>query len=258
MKPLIVANWKMDPQALAKAKLLFNLVARGVRNIKKVVVVICPPFVYIPYLLNPKPYTLNPKFGSQDCFWEGKGAFTGEISTAMLKDLGVEYIIIGHSERRRNLNETDEMVNKKLGAVLDIGLKSILCVGSEDRDQKKEFKKIQIQLEKALLGIKKPNTENLIIAYEPIWAISTTKGRKIATPKEAREGANFTRKVLVKLFGKNFGQRIRVIYGGSVDSKNIGGFIKEAKMDGVLVGAASLRAREFIKTVKTCGGGNAK
>jgi len=252
MKPLIIANWKCNPTSLKGAKLLFDSVKKELKKIKNVEVVICPPFVYLPVLgasAFAKGYG-GLTFGSQDCFWEQKGAFTGEVSPAMLKDLGCEYVIIGHSERRRNLNETDEMINKKLKAVLDANLKPILCVGSEDREQKKEFKKIKIQLEKALSGIKKPNLKNPIITYEPVWAISTTRGGRIATPNQAKEGMIFIREILTKLFDKNSAKKIRIIYGGSVDSSNIRGFLKEAKMAGALVGAASLKPNEFVKTVK--------
>jgi len=245
MKPLIVANWKMNPQTLVEAKRLFNLVWKGTKNVKNVEVVICPPFVYLP------PLKAN---GAQDCFWEnppaGGGAFTGEVSPKMLKDLGCKYVIVGHSERRRNLNETDEMVNRKLKAALKENLRPIFCVGNKNRKREKEFKGIRIQMEKALSGIKKSDLKNLIITYEPVWAISTTKGREIATPIEVKEGAIFIRKILAKLFDKNFAQKIRIIYGGSVDSGNIRGFIKEAKMDGALVGAASLKPKEFVRTVR--------
>ncbi len=255
MKYLIVASWKMNPTTLQGAKLLFNSVKKGIKNAcpersRRVEVVVCPPFPYLVEFFDRCRRIQQLKLGAQDCFWEEKGAYTGEVSPKMLKDLGVEYVIIGHSERRRYLKETDEMVSKKLRAVLDADLKPILCVGSKDKNQEKEFKEIKIQLERALLGIKKPNPQNLIITYEPVWAISTTKGSKIATPCEAKDGANFIRKILIKLFDKNFVQRIRIIYGGSVDSKNILGFIKEAQMDGALVGAASLRAEEFIAAVK--------
>ncbi len=247
MKPLIVANWKCNPITLKEAKKLFNLVKKGVKNFKNAEVVICPPFLYISNL---KSQNSNIKIGAQNCFWEQKGAFTGEVSPKMLKNLGCQYVIVGHSERRRNLNETDEMVNRKLKAALKENLRPILCVGNKNRKREKEFKGIRIQMEKALSGIKKSDLKNLIITYEPVWAISTTKGREIATPIEAKEGAIFIRKILAKLFDKNFAQKIRIIYGGSVDSGNIRGFIKEAKMDGALVGAASLKPKEFVRTVK--------
>jgi len=249
MKPLIVANWKMNPQALKGAKLLLNSIEKETRKVTNVEIVVCPPFIYLSNFFYGRGKTMI-KLGAQDCFWEQGGAFTGEISAKMLKDLGCKYVIVGHSERRRYLKETDEMVNRKLKAALKENLRPILCVGNKNRKREKEFKGIRIQMEKALSGIKKSDLKNLIITYEPVWAISTTKGREIATPIEAKEGAIFIRKILAKLFDKNFAQKIRIIYGGSVDSGNIRGFIKEAKMGGVLVGAASLKPKEFVRTVK--------
>ena len=253
MKPLIVANWKCNPPTLKEAKLLFERVEKGLKDIKDVEVVICPPFVYLPTLyvhhqvMNIK---LNIKLGAQDCFWEQKGAFTGEVSPTMLKDLGCEYVIIGHSERRKYLNETDGMVNKKLKAALLVGLKPILCVGSKKRGEKGN-KEMKVQLERALAGIKKSELKNIIITYEPIWAISTTKGSIVATPENTKEGKIFLRRNLTKLFGKTIAQKVKIIYGGSVDSTNIEDFIKVAQMDGVLIGAASLRFDDFMAAVKT-------
>ena len=249
MKPLIVANWKMNPQTLAEAKSLFNLVKKGVKNLKNAEVVICPPFPYLP-MIGMASRSSGVKLGGQDVFWEEKGAFTGEVSSLMLKNLGCKYVIVGHSERRRNLNETDEMVNRKLKAALKEDLKPILCVGNKNRKREKEFKGIRIQMEKALSGIKKSDLKNLVITYEPVWAISTTRGGRIATPNQAKEGMIFIREILTKLFDKNSAKKIRIIYGGSVDSSNIRGFLKEAKMAGALVGAASLKPNEFVKTVK--------
>lgn len=240
MKALVVANWKMNPTNLAEAKRLFNSVKKGIKNVRNVEVVICPPFVYLPAL------KAN---GAQDCFWEEKGAFTGEVSPKMLKDLGVKYVIIGHSERRRNLNETDEMVNKKLKAALKVSLRPILCVSSKKRGEAAR-KEMEAQLKRALVGIKKPEIKNIVITYEPVWAISTTKGSIIATPKNTREGGIFIRNNLTKLFDKDTAKKVKIIYGGSVDSKSIQGSIKDAQMDGALVGAASLKAKEFIATVK--------
>ncbi|PIP24424.1 MAG: triose-phosphate isomerase [Candidatus Nealsonbacteria bacterium CG02_land_8_20_14_3_00_37_10] len=244
MKLLVVANWKCNPTNLQEAKKLFNSVERRVKEIQKVEVVICPPFVYLSNIQHLKS---NIQLGAQDCFWEEKGAFTGEISPAMLKDLGVDYVIIGHSERRKYLKETDEMVNKKLRAVLKAGLKAILCVGSIQRGKNGE-REMSRQLEKALFGVKKSDLENIVFTYEPIWAISTTRGSAVATPENTKEGAIFIRKTLFKLF--NNSPQIKIIYGGSVDGSNIRGFIERAEMDGVLIGAASLKAEDFIAAVK--------
>ncbi len=217
MKPLIVANWKCNPTSLAEAKRLFNLVRKGTKNVKNVEVVICPPFVYLPLL------KAN---GAQDCFWEEKGAFTGEVSPKMLKDLECKYVIVGHSERRRNFKETDEMVNKKLKAALKIGLRPILCIEKTS------------QIRKDIKGVSKKELRNLILAYEPVWAIGTGKPCSI---KKAKKMNSLFRKIL----NKNV-----LLYGGSVNSQNARDFIKKAKFQGFLIGGASLTPKEFIKIVK--------
>ena len=217
MRPLIVANWKCNPITLAKAKLLFNSVKKGIKNVKNVEVVICPPFIYIPYLLKPKTYHLNPKFGAQDCFWEEKGAYTGEVSPKMLKDLGVEYVIIGHSERRA-LGETNEMINKKIRAALKSGLKPILCIDK-------------------ISQIKKDLKTGVIVAYEPLFAIGTGK---VCSPEKAKK-----MKILIK-------KKVNcpALYGGSVNSQNAADYIEKAGFDGLLVGGASLDPKEFIQIIK--------
>jgi len=244
MKPLIVANWKCNPTTLKEAKILFNSVGKGIRNIKKVEVVICPPFVYIPNILHTK-YHIH--VGAQDCSWAKIGAYTGEVSPLMLKNMRAEYVILGHSERRRYLKEQTELVNQKIKAAIIAGLKVIFCVGSETKKPGKEMKH---QLEKGLAGLDRSIFSKLILMYEPVWAISTTKNKVTATPEEALRGSFYMRKVLEGLFGKEIAKRARIIYGGSVDSKNVTGFLKEGGMVGTLVGAASLRPGEFIKIVK--------
>lgn len=257
MKPLIVANWKMNPQNLTEAQLLFNSIKKGIKNTcleqgRRAVVVICPPFIYLPcfveFLYRCRKSQLL-ALGGQDLFYEEKGAFTGEISPLMLKNLGCQYVIIGHSERRK-LGETDEMINKKIKAAIKAGLKPILCVGEKKKESKEDREEIYLHLKENLLGIKKSDLENLIITYEPIWAISTTQGGVAAAPRDAKEGANLIRKFLAKLLGKNLTQKIKILYGGSVDSKNVNSFIYEAETEGVLIGAASLNSKEFIEIVK--------
>ena len=210
MKKLVVANWKMNPQNLTEAKLLFDSVKRGIgiKDVKNVEVVICPPFVYLPYLLKPKTSNLKPKLGAQDCFWEDsnppttlplkrapKGAFTGEISPLMLKNLGCEYIIIGHSERRK-LGETDEMINKKIKAVIATKLNPILCIGETEKERKqgKTFQVLKQQINEDLKNLT-PDTYNLkplVIAYEPVWAIGTGNP---CSPAEAKKVYLFLRKI---------------------------------------------------------------
>lgn len=202
----------MNPEKLAEAKKLFNLTKKGVKKIKNIEIVICPPFVYLPVL------KAN---GAQDCFWQDKGAFTGEISPAMLKNLGCCYVIIGHSERRRCQKETDETINKKIKAALSVGLKVILCI---DRVS---------QLEKDLKGIK---TKDLIVAYEPLFAIGTGKACSVAKAKDMRIAIE-----------KKMKKKIPVLYGGSVNSHNALDYLKKGGFRGLLVGGASLNSKEFVK-----------
>ncbi len=245
-KPLIVANWKMNPVSLAEAKRNFEIIKKGIRNVKNVEVVICPPFVYLSSL-KPNAYNLMPKLGAQDCFWKDIGPFTGEVSPKQLKNLGVEYVILGHSERRKYLKESTELVNQKIIAALAAGLRVVFCVGSETEKPDKEMK---YQLEKGLKGVDKTNFSKIVFVYEPIWAISTTKNRVIATPQQALKGCLYMRNILRTIFDKKTAQRAKIIYGGSVNSKNIKGFLKEGKMAGGLPGAASLDPFEFIRIVK--------
>jgi len=244
MKSLIVANWKMNPESLVEARQNFEIIKKGIRAVKKVEAVICAPFIFLS-ALKPTNYL---KVGAQDCFFGEKGPFTGEVSPKQLKNLGVEYVILGHSERRKYLDESTELVNQKIRAALETGLKVIFCVGS---DVKKPGKEIKYQLEKGLKGIKKSDLDRLVFVYEPIWAISTSKNKVIATPQEALKGGLYMKNVLEKIFDKKTATKAKIIYGGSVDSKNIRGFIEEGKMVGGLPGAASLNSYEFIRIVKS-------
>ena len=250
MKPLIVANWKCNPTTLTEAEKLFNEIRKKVKNIKKVETVIAAPFVYIPSLIKLGGNDL--KVGAQNCFWEGEGAFTGEVSPQMLKDLGIGYVILGHSERRKYLGETDEVINKKLKKVLESGLSPILCVGDKSRESKEDIKEIDFQLEAAFQKLERVDLTKLVITYEPIWAISTTEGGAAATTEDAKEGVSCIRNNLNRLLGEYVAKKIRVIYGGSINSQNISSFIN-AGIDGGLVGAASLDAEEFINIVKSAG-----
>jgi len=215
MKKLIVGNWKMNPQTPLKAKQLFTSVKRGIKNVKNVEIVICPPFVYIDGL---RKTAGNLQLGSQNCFWEEKGAFTGEISPLMLKSLGVKYVIIGHSERRKYLKETDEALNKKIQAALRAGLKPILCID-----------KIS-QVPKKVKGFS-------AVAYEPLFAIGTGKA---CSPERAKK----MRLLIMKK------AKVPVLYGGSVNSQNAKDYIKKAGFQGLLVGGASLKSKEFIEIIK--------
>jgi len=248
MKPLIVANWKCNPQTLQEAKRLFDLVKIGVKNIKKVEEVICPPFIYLSAI---KPYNHKViKLGAQNCFWEKEGAYTGEISLSMLKDIGCEYVIVGHSERRMYFKETDEMINKKLKAVLEVKLNPILCIGEtqQQRDKGETDRILKKQIETALEKVSSSRFSQIAIAYEPIWAIGTGEPCDV---EEAQKIGLLIRKIILRLYSSKSAKNVQILYGGSVNSKNAAGYIKEAGLQGLLVGGASLKAKEFIKIVKT-------
>ncbi|MDP3052360.1 MAG: triose-phosphate isomerase, partial [bacterium] len=212
--------------------------------------IITPPFIYLePLLLKAKSLRLKVKFGAQNCFWENQGAYTGEISPLMLKNLGAEYAIIGHSERRNYMRESDEMISKKIKSVFENKLTPVLCVGETMEQRAKGMRKntVQEQLNKDLRDIKNLKNHNLIIAYEPVWAIGTGN---YCQPEEALEMIKFIKEI----FSLNSGQpsceeNIKVLYGGSVDSKNIANYLKYPEIDGALVGGASIKINEFKKII---------
>lgn len=246
MKSLIIANWKMNPITIGEAEKLFREVEKGLKDSKKAELVICPPFIYLPFFQNKKSLI---KLGGQNCFFQDKGAFTGEISVLMLKNLKCQYILIGHSERRHFFSENNSLINKKIKGVLGKKLIPVLCLGESKAD--KEKGKIQAvlkkQLEAALKGIKKENIEKIILAYEPVWAIGTGKA---CSPDQAKIARIFLKKILSQKFSRSLAEKIIILYGGSVDSSNVQDFIKEAGFQGVLVGSASLNYQEFIKLVR--------
>lgn len=272
----IIFNWKINPDSPGRAVRLARLTddlqpPTNNKKVKKVEVVICPPF---PFLEGVGKTIRRAKLGAQNVFWEDGGAYTGEVAPSMLKNLGVEYVIIGHSERRAWLGETDAMVNKKVLAALQAGLRVILCVGETQRTtndsprsssgeagqrpttREKDF--VRNQLIEALKGISslavrrlparsraqagKSLVRNLAVAYEPVWAISTTRGAKECTPAYAAEMIRFIKKILNSHFSPLISPV--VLYGGSVNGKNIKGFLREKDIDGVLVGGASVKPAE--------------
>jgi triosephosphate isomerase (TIM) len=242
MKPLIIGNWKCNPSSLEEAKALAGAVAEGLKDSKDVEVVICPPLIFISSLAD-----YNIILGAQNCFSK-EGSFTGEVSVAMLEDMNVKYVILGHSERRNMFNETDEEINAKLIRALQSKITPILCIGEkgEDRGEGKTFEVLSQQLDECLNNIS--GTENIVIAYEPVWAIGTGK---FAEAEDIKEIRIFIQEFLAKKFGEEAAKKVRIIYGGSVDSNNIKSYLSEARMDGVLVGGASLKADEFIKMTKS-------
>lgn len=245
-KPIIAGNWKMFKNAKETRSMLAELIPL-VKNADGSEIVICPPFINIESAVNTCKGT-NIKIGTQNIFWEEKGAFTGEISPGMIKDSGCEYAIIGHSERRQYFGETDATVNKRLYAALKAGLTPIVCVGEtlEEREKNRTFEVIEKQLKGGLSGLSKEQALKTVIAYEPVWAIGTGK---TATPAQAQEVHAFVRRQLEGLFGKDVASSVRILYGGSVKADNIKELMSQEDVDGGLVGGASLEAAGFSKIV---------
>ncbi|MCD6550144.1 triose-phosphate isomerase, partial [bacterium] len=242
----IIANWKCNPKSFNEAKRIFNLVKEKTKEIKKTKVIICPPFVFLPKL---KTKNSKLQLGAQNCFWEDTGAFDGEVSVPMLKSVGCKYIIVGHSERRRYFKETDSVINKKMKAVMKHNLKAILCVG-ETKEEKRKGKFSMIisrQITKALKGIPKKDVEKIRIAYEPVWAIGSGKPCR---PVEAQVASLFIKRTLSRMYTRKIAEKIPILYGGSVNRKNAIDYLKEAEMNGLLIGGASLRPQEFVEIIK--------
>lgn len=235
----------MHKTPLEAVKLVEELIPL-VKDAKAEVVVI-PPFVDLTEVARVIKGT-NILLGAQNMFWEEKGAYTGEISPVMLKEIGVTYVVIGHSERRQYFKETDEMVNKKVLSALSHDLKPIVCVGESlsQREEGKTYDVVLTQTREALKGVSEEDITKVVIAYEPVWAIGTGKN---ATPQDANEVIKAIRNTIAELYGKDKAEMVRIQYGGSVKPDNISGFMAESDIDGALVGGASLVAEDFAKIV---------
>lgn len=246
-KPIIAGNWKMY-KTIPEAEQLVNGILQQLGGANDVEVVFCPPFTMlstVKKLINGTPYGL----AAQDLYWKEEGAYTGEISPAMLKDVGCDYVIIGHSERRQFFGETDATVNLKTKAALSAGIKPIICVGEslEEREAGKTHSLIKEQTEKALEGVAAADITKVVIAYEPIWAIGT--GRS-SNGSDANEVIGLIRKTIAGLFGEPAAAEVRIQYGGSVKPANIKEFMDESEIDGALVGGASLEVDLFMKIIR--------
>ncbi|MEI6280774.1 MAG: triose-phosphate isomerase [bacterium] len=247
-KKIIIGNWKMNPLTSKEAEKLFTGVNKEISGVKKTEIVICSPFLYLNDL---KKISKKISLGAQNAFAGDIGAYTGEVSTEMLYNLGVRYVILGHSERRA-MGEKNTDINKKIKASLVAGLVPILCVGESMRDEEHSyFNLVKSQIDECLSGISKSSISKIIIAYEPIWAISSTVNRKDATSADSLEMVIFIRKVLSDKF-KGEASDTRIIYGGSVNEKDALDFLTNGGVDGLLVGRASLNAKKFNEIVKTC------
>ena len=244
-KKVIAGNWKMN-MLPNEAMAFIEELAPLVKNTENEVI-LCVPYIDLFYSLLTAQET-NIKIGAQNMHFEESGAYTGEISGKMLKSIGVEYVIIGHSERRQYFAETDESVNKKIKAAFLNGLKPIVCVG-ETLEQREEGKTVEIitkQTQLALDGLTNEQVENTIIAYEPIWAIGTGK---TATSEDANNSIKEIRNKIGKIYGQNTADRVIIQYGGSVKSSNAKELFEMSDIDGGLVGGASLKSEEFAKIV---------
>lgn len=245
-KPLIVANWKMFLDAEAAENLTRTLCESDV-DYSKVDVLLAPAFTYIMMVSNLVKTSGEPiNIASQNIYFEKEGAYTGEVSAEMVKSCGAGYVVLGHSERRNILGESDAVVNKKLHAALSAGLKVILCVGEmlEHRDNGVAYEYVISQLGNSLAGIKE--LSNIVIAYEPVWAIGTGK---TASATDAQQMHVAVRAFLSRMFGEAEAQKVRILYGGSVKPDNIKELMSQDDIDGALVGGASLKADQFLKII---------
>ncbi|HEX2958645.1 MAG TPA: triose-phosphate isomerase [Chitinispirillaceae bacterium] len=241
-KKFIAGNWKMNT-TLAEAVELAKGVVESVGNQTNVDVAVCVPYTNLSAVYDVVKNS-KVKLGAQDVHWEAKGAFTGKVSCAMLKSVGVTYVIVGHSEQRQYFGETDETVNKKTKAVLASGLLPIICVG-ETLDERKNGKMdavIERQTKGAFAGLSAEDALKCTIAYEPVWAIGTGE---TATPQQANEAHAFIRKILAEIFNKQTAEEIRIQYGGSMKPDNAKSLLGQSDVDGGLIGGASLKAADF-------------
>lgn len=241
----------MNPQTEKEAKKWFTDIAQLVKRIKNTEIVICAPFVYLGKL-SASRRTKKIFLGAQDAFWGDTGPFTGEISSGMLYNLGIKYVILGHSEKRI-LGETSTLVNKKIKSALVFGLVPIVCIGEKERDKNHEyFKIVKTQIHECLKGISKDSISKIVIAYEPVWSLSSTTNRRDATSGDSREMAVFIRKTLSDISSPQIASKTRIIYGGSANERDAEEFLKNGGVDGLLPGKASLDPKKFVEIIKIC------
>lgn len=251
-KKIIAANWKMNMTVAETVSYLENFRSH-IEDVNGVEIVIAPPFTAIPKLSELLGGSQKIRLGAQNMYHEMSGAFTGEISPAMLRELFVRYVILGHSERRQIFGETDVLINKKVATALNCGLRAIVCVGEtlEERDGGREKDVLESQLRGSLAGVTAAQMNDVVVAYEPVWAIGT--GRN-ATPEQAQDAHAHVRAVLAQLTDETTAQNVRIQYGGSVKPANAATLLGQPDIDGALVGGASLEALGFSEIVKAAVG----
>ncbi len=251
-KKLIVANWKMNPESLDKAKAISSEIARKSRSFGSTKLIICPPFLFLNAVAKAISSSRKVVLGAQDVF-AGQGvAHTGEISPEMLKKIGVKYVIVGHSEKRA-AGDSDEIVREKLFGVLKEGLKAILCVGEKERNEHgDQYPEIKRQIGSAIEKLPKKFAKNLILAYEPIWAIGKSE-KEAMNGEKLYEMAIFIKKVVSDILGKKDLGKIMILYGGSVTKGNAKEIVEKGNVDGLLVGRESLKTNDFVELIKEIG-----
>lgn len=242
-RPLIAGNWKMNTNR-AEAVALAEGVAKGSAVIKNADLLVCPPAIYLE-TVGKAIGGSSVALGAQNMYAKGNGAFTGETSAAMLSDVGAEYVVLGHSERRTLMGETDAVVNEKTLAALAAGLTPIVCVGEllEEREAGKTGEVIATQFAGSLAGLSAEQVAKIVIAYEPVWAIGTGK---VASPEQAEEVHADLRRLLAESYNGEIADKVRILYGGSVKPSNAAELMSQPNVDGALVGGASLKAEDFL------------
>jgi len=245
-KPIIAGNWKMN-KLISEAVELASEIKNRTGSVANKEIVLCPPFTAlssVKEVLEDSPI----KLGAQNMHWEVRGAYTGEVSPMMLKDVGCTYVILGHSERRQYFGETNSIVKKKVRTAFSTGLVPIVCVGETlpEREKGETLRVLEEQVKIGLSELAREEGKGLVVAYEPVWAIGTGK---TATPDQAEEAQRFIRKLLGQMFGGESAQAIRILYGGSINPDNISALMSCEDVDGGLVGGASLNVESFVKIV---------
>ncbi len=248
MEKLVVGNLKMNILSPLEREQYFKSFKKEMvgKKLSRTEIILCPSPIHLESFF--KVLGGKAKIGALNAFWERQGSFTGEVSPAMIKNFGGEYVVVGHSERRRYLHETDEEINLKIIAILKNGLRPILCVG--ESSQKESSAIIINQLKNCLEGVTGAKMENVVLCYEPVWAISSNKPDHMPTTNEVMSARLLIKKILVAKYGKKITDRVKIIYGGSVDAKNVKEICNESGMDGALVGREALVPYELVKIAR--------
>lgn len=246
-EPLVIGNWKMNPITESGAKRLAQELKKSLARVHGVEVVVAPPAVFISAVSGVRSGTKSFALGAQNVHHEKLGSYTGEVSLPMLAGFGVSHVIVGHSERRKD-GESDTLIQKKIEAVVKAGMTAVLCVGEVTRDHGAQyFNSIEAQVREGLKGLARAKLGNVVIAYEPVWAIGSGQS---ATPHDVYEMKLFIEKTLADIYSRTYAQKVRILYGGSVNAKNAEELMREGMVSGFLVGGSSLSSEEFTGIVK--------